>query len=81
MLQAAKVLGTVMATTGLIGAGVGKGIVFVALISSVARNPSLRGQLFSYDILGFAFVEATGSFALMIAFFCYMLFDLFGYPG
>jgi len=55
MLQAAKIIGTGMATTGLIGAGVGIGIVFGALILGVARNPSLRGQLFSYAILGFAF--------------------------
>ena len=60
MLQAAKILGTGMATTGLIGDGVGIGIVFGALILGVARNPSLRGQLFSYAILGFAFAEATG---------------------
>ena len=68
MLQAAKILGTGMATTGLIGAGVGIGIVFGALILGGARNPSLRGQLFSYAILGFAFAEATGLFALMMAF-------------
>ena len=35
-------------------------MVFAALLSAVARNPSLRGQLFSYAILGFAFVEAIG---------------------
>ena len=57
-----------MATTGLIGAGVGIGVVFGALIIGVSRNPSLRGQLFSYAILGFAFAEATGLFALMMAF-------------
>jgi F0F1-type ATP synthase membrane subunit c/vacuolar-type H+-ATPase subunit K len=44
----------------LIGAGVGIGVVFGALILGVARNPSLRSQLFSYAILGFAFAEATG---------------------
>ena len=44
-----------MATTGLIGAGVGIGVVFGALILGVARNPSLRGQLFSYAILGLAY--------------------------
>ena len=38
MLQAAKIIGTGMATTGLIGAGVGIGIVFGALILGVARN-------------------------------------------
>lgn len=68
MIQAAKIIGTGLATTGLIGAGVGIGIVFGALILGVARNPSLRGQLFSYAILGFAFSEATGLFALMMAF-------------
>jgi len=69
MIQAAKIIGTGMATTGLIGAGVGIGVVFGALILGVARNPSLRGQLFAYAILGFAFAEATGLFALMMAFF------------
>lgn len=39
---------------------VGIGLVFAALLQAVARNPSLRGQLFSYAILGFAFVEAIG---------------------
>lgn len=60
MLQASKIIGTGLATTGLIGAGVGIGIVFGALILGVARNPALRGQLFGYAILGFAFSEATG---------------------
>ena len=68
MLQAARLIGTGLATTGLIGAGVGIGVVFGALILGVARNPSLRSQLFSYAILGFAFSEATGLFALMMAF-------------
>ena len=68
MLQAARIIGTGIATTGLIGAGVGIGVVFGALILGVARNPSLRGQLFAYAILGFAFAEATGLFALMMAF-------------
>ena len=55
-----KIIGTGLATTGLIGAGVGIGVVFGALILGVARNPSLRGQLFSYAILRFTFAEATG---------------------
>ena len=68
MVQAAKIIGTGLATTGLIGAGVGIGVVFGALILGVARNPSLRGQLFSYAILGFALTEAIALFALMMAF-------------
>jgi F-type H+-transporting ATPase subunit c len=68
MVQVAKILGAGIATTGLIGAGVGIGTVFGALILGVARNPMMKDQLFSYAILGFAFSEATGLFALMIAF-------------
>ena len=68
MIQVAKILGTGIATTGLIGAGIGIGTVFGALILGVARNPLLKGQLFSYAILGVAFSEATGLFALMMAF-------------
>ena len=67
MIQAARILGTGLATTGLVGAGVGVGVVLGALILGVSRNPSLRDQLFSYAILGFAFAKATGLFALMMA--------------
>ena len=66
MIQAAKIIGSGLATAGLIGAGTGIGIG--ALILGVARNPSLRGQLFSYAILGFALAEAIGLFAIMMAF-------------
>ncbi|TIA68065.1 hypothetical protein E3P91_04173 [Wallemia ichthyophaga] len=66
MIQAAKFIGAGLASIGLCGAGVGIGMVFAALINAVSRNPSLRGQLFSYSILGFALAEATGLFALMI---------------
>ncbi|MCW5971726.1 MAG: ATP F0F1 synthase subunit C [Blastocatellales bacterium] len=67
MLQSSKILGAGLATIGLAGAGVGIGIVFGCLIVGVARNPSLKNQLFSYSILGFAFSEATALFALMMA--------------
>ncbi len=39
MVQVATIIGTGIATTGLIGAGVGIGIVIGALILGVARNP------------------------------------------
>ena len=68
IVEAGQTIGTGLATIGLAGAGVGIGSVFAGLITGVARNPSLRGQLFSYAILGFAFAEATGLFALMVAF-------------
>lgn len=77
MIQAAKILGTGLATTVLIGAGVGIGVVFGALILGVARNPSLRGQPFSYAILGFVVSEATGLFALMMSYLLRFLLVVF----
>ena len=35
---------------------------------SALTSSSIAGQLFSYAVLGFAFAEATGLFALMVAF-------------
>lgn len=67
MLESSKLIGAGLATVGLAGAGVGIGVVFGCLILGVARNPSLKNQLFSYSILGFAFSEATALFALMMA--------------
>ena len=74
MIQASKIIGTGLATTGLIGAGVGIGVVFGALILGVARNPSLAKQLFGYAILGFALTEAIALFALMMAFLILFVF-------
>lgn len=48
--------------------GIGIGVVFGCLIIGYARNPSLKQQIFSYAILGFALSEAMGLFCLMIAF-------------
>lgn len=70
MVEVSKNLGMGSAAIGLGGAGIGIGLVFAALLMSVSRNPALRGQLFSYAILGFAFVEAMGLFDLMVAMMC-----------
>ncbi|POS86079.1 hypothetical protein EPUL_001584, partial [Erysiphe pulchra] len=70
LVQVSQNIGMGSAAIGLGGAGIGIGLVFSALLTAVARNPSLRGQLFSYAILGFAFVEAIGLFDLMVAMMC-----------
>jgi F-type H+-transporting ATPase subunit c len=68
LVQAAKFIGAGAATIGLAGAGVGIGTVFGALVLGVARNPSLKQDLFRFAILGFALTEAVALFALMMAF-------------
>merc|ERR1712212_337363 len=66
--MAAKYIGAGAATVGAAGSGAGIGSVFGSLIIGYARNPSLKQQLFSYAILGFALSEAMGLFCLMMAF-------------
>lgn len=66
--SAAKFIGAGAATVGVAGSGAGVGTVFGSLIIGYARNPSLKQQLFSYAILGFAISEAMGLFCLMMAF-------------
>ena len=68
ILQASQKIGAGLASIGLIGAGVGIGVVFGALIQGYSHNPELKDQLFQYAIIGFALCEAIGLFALMMAF-------------
>lgn len=67
-LEAAKQIGAGIAVLPLFGVGIGLGMLFSALISSVARNPSARDQVFPIGILAFALTEAVALFALLIAF-------------
>lgn len=64
----ARWVGSGLATAGLGGVGTGIGLVFSGLIKGFSRNPSLKDELFSYAIFGFALTEAIGLFALMMAF-------------
>ena len=66
--EAAKLIGAGLATIGVLGSGIGIGNVFASLISSIARNPAARGEVFGIGLLGFALVEAVALFALLIAF-------------
>jgi F-type H+-transporting ATPase subunit c len=68
LVESSKLIGAGLATISLAGSGVGIGIVFSSLVSSVARNPSMARQLFVYTILGFALTEAIALFGLMMAF-------------
>jgi F0F1-type ATP synthase membrane subunit c/vacuolar-type H+-ATPase subunit K len=65
-LQSAKMIGAGIACIALVGAGIGIGNVFSALITGLARNPS--ANVTTYAFLGFALAEATGLFGLAVAF-------------
>ena len=68
-VEAARMIGAGLAMFALAGVGLGIGLIFSSLISSIARNPSARDQIFPIGILGFALTEAVALFALLIAFF------------
>ena len=67
-LEAAKMIGAGLAVIALAGVGVGIGNIFSSLVSSIARNPAARGEVFDIGILGFALTEAIALFALLVSF-------------
>lgn len=64
----AKLIGSGLATIGVVGAGAGIGTVFGSLIKGLARNDSKKDNLMQIAILGFALTEAMGLLAIMMAF-------------
>lgn len=65
--EAMKYLGVALTTIGMLGAALGVGNIFVALINGIARNPSTENQLSKYGFIGAALAEAMGLFALVLA--------------
>lgn len=63
-----KEIGVGLTTTALAGAGVGVGNIFAAFLTAFSVNPRIKTELFTYAILGFAFVEALALFSLLLAF-------------
>ena len=50
-LEAAKMIGAGLAVIALAGVGVGIGNIFSSLVSSIARNPAARGEVFGIGCL------------------------------
>ena len=73
-LASAKMIGAGLACIALVGAGVGIGNIFAALVNSIARNPASQAQSTTPALLGFALAEATGLFGLIIAFMILFVF-------
>jgi F-type H+-transporting ATPase subunit c len=68
LINAAKLIGSGLATISIAGTGIGIGIIFSSLINAYSRTPEHVRQLFTYAILGFALSEAIALFGLIIAF-------------
>ena len=66
--EAAKYIGAGIAALALGGIGIGLGQIFGSYLSGALRNPSAAPKQFTNLLIGFALTEATGLFALVIAF-------------
>ncbi|MDZ5762273.1 ATP synthase subunit c [Candidatus Cyrtobacter comes] len=52
---------------GMMGAAIGVGLIFSALLKSIARNPSATQELTKGAFIGAGLAEAMGLFAFLIA--------------
>jgi F0F1-type ATP synthase membrane subunit c/vacuolar-type H+-ATPase subunit K len=66
-IEAAKMIGAGIATIALLGVGIALGNIFSTLISSIARNPSAKNDLFPVGMLGFALTESIALLAFIVA--------------
>lgn len=67
MDEGLKYIGAGISAIGMIGAAVGIGNIFAALLNGVARNPSVEGKLMKNAFIGAGLAEALGLFAFLIA--------------
>ncbi len=66
-LMALKFIGVGLTSFGMLGAAVGIGSIFGALLNAIARNLSAAGQLQRMAFIGAGLAEAMGLFAFVIA--------------
>ena len=65
--QAAKLIGTGLATIALSGVGIGIGNIFGSYLQGALRNPAAAPKMFGNLLLGFALTEAVALYALVVA--------------
>merc|ERR550514_1819670 len=62
-----SVLGCAIAMVAVGGCGVGTGQLFAALVVGIARNPSMKEDLFTYTLIGMGFLEFLAIVVILIA--------------
>jgi F-type H+-transporting ATPase subunit c len=66
--EAMKLLGAALAIgLGAIGPGIGIGLLAGKAMEAIGRNPEAAGTIQTNMILGLAFAEAIGIYALVVA--------------
>lgn len=65
--EAFKYLGAGLMAFGMLGAAIGVGNIFAAMVQGVARNPATEPKLLKNAFIGAALSEAMGLFSLVIA--------------
>jgi F-type H+-transporting ATPase subunit c len=65
--EALKYIGVGLLSLGMLGAALGVGNIFVAMLNGIARNPSAEPKLAKYVYVGAGLAEAMGLFALVIS--------------
>jgi len=66
-IASAKVLATAFLSFGMMGAAIGIGLIFAALINGAARNPAAGKTLLGYAFIGGALAELMGLAAILFA--------------
>jgi F-type H+-transporting ATPase subunit c len=59
-LESLKYIGVGLCAIGMLGAAIGVGNVFAAMINGVSRNPSTEGKIRTYAFIGGALAEIMG---------------------
>lgn len=66
--EALKFIGVGLLSFGMLGAAIGVGNIFAAMLNGLARNPAAESKLAKYIYVGAGLAEAMGLFALVLAF-------------
>lgn len=64
---ALKFIGVGLMAFGMMGAAIGVGNIFAAMLNGIARNPAAESKLSKYVYVGAGLAEAMGLFALVVA--------------
>jgi|TARA_B110000503_G_scaffold120793_1_gene183768 F-type H+-transporting ATPase subunit c len=66
-LEALKYVGVGLSSFAMLGAALGVGNIFAALLHGMSRNPAASGEMMRGALIGAALAEAMGLFAFLIS--------------